>query len=83
MLTTGLIGGLLVGLMLLAQLRGMLGRPDFFPDAVLLMVLVLGPTGPTLFSRIPGALTIVWFITLFWRQTETSVALPSSTEEQR
>ena len=75
MLATGVVGGLLVAAMFLAQLGGLLMRPQLVVDLLLVLVLVSGIAEAVLFNKLPtNAFAIAWLIALCWRQTGASLA---------
>lgn len=75
MLATGVVGGLLVAAMFLAQLRGLLTCPQPVVDLLLVLVFVAGIPEAVLFNKLPtNAFTIAWLIALCWRQTGASLA---------
>jgi exopolysaccharide production protein ExoQ len=73
MLGTGLIGGLLVLGMFVAQGAAFLHRPKLFPDMMLVVVFVAGLADTVLFHAIPASFTTVWAISLFWRSADEYV----------
>jgi exopolysaccharide production protein ExoQ len=72
-LSVGLVGGLLLVAMFVTQLGSWVVRPQTFPDAVLVLVIVGGLADNMVFTPIPDACTLVWLIALFWRTTGRSV----------
>lgn len=78
----GVVGGLLMVLMYLAQLRHLLIRPELLPDAVTVLILVGGIADCMAFTPIPDACTLVWLLAMFWRQTGSSLdAMEPETRE--
>ena len=72
-LGTGLIGGaLLAGVFLCQFFRMFVDRTDF-PDTILLLILAGGFSENPLFNPLPGALTLLFFVSLFWRENQAKV----------
>jgi O-antigen ligase len=67
MINTGVVGGLLLAAMLLAQVGQMFLRPSAFPDMMVVMILVLGFADIPLLSVMPDAPTLLWIIAAVWR----------------
>ncbi|MGO9111419.1 MAG: O-antigen ligase family protein [Thermoguttaceae bacterium] len=67
MINTGVVGGLLLVAMFLAQVSQMFSRPSTFPDMMTVMVLVFGFADIPLFSVVPDAPTLLWIIAMVWR----------------
>jgi len=67
-LTTGVIGGLLLAPTLLSLVWNFFRRPNAFPDMVLALTFVAGMTEPMLFGPMPRSHVLFFLIALCWRQ---------------
>jgi O-antigen ligase len=67
MLGTGVIGGCLLLAMFWNLVRGAIRAPDYFPDVILVLVLVGGIADTVMFSPIPDSHTLMWLAALAWR----------------
>jgi O-antigen ligase len=78
-LSCGLVGGLLMVMMFLAQLRHLLFRGELLPDAVTVFVLIGGIADCMAFTPIPDACTLIWLLAVFWRQTGSTLDTAEAT----
>ena len=60
----GLIGTLFLVTILVIQFRTFLVSPDLFRDVMLVTLLVSGITETALYTRRPGALSVIWMFTI-------------------
>ncbi len=67
MLGTGLAGGVLLVVVFGRQLISLFAAHNLFPDTILLLVLIGGLTENPLFNPLPGATTLLFLISLYWR----------------
>ena len=85
LLGNGLPGGFLFLGMVGSQVVAFFRRPSIYPDVILAVVVVSGITEVVIFYPIPGACTLLWLISLFWRQMGASLegALPAVNHQGR
>jgi len=71
-LCTGFVGGLILCLAFLHQVLLVFARPSMFPDFVLAVILLGGVSEKVMLGPIPDSLTLLWLVSLVWRQVETA-----------
>lgn len=80
LLSTGIVGGAMVGAMFLFQVRRMVMSPDVLLDSLIVVSSVAGLTHLTMYTPMPGAFTLVWLFVQLWNPGELDLA-PSDDEE--
>jgi O-antigen ligase len=69
MLTTGLVGVLILAAMFLGLLDDVLRYRQLFPALVLAIVSVAGLTESLLFGPMPRTHTVLWLLAVYWHQS--------------
>ncbi len=73
-MATGLVGGLLLSTMLLTQIVQCFRRPDLFPDLLIILIGCNGLAESLIFNHIPDALTLLFLMSLVWRQQSATLS---------
>ena len=68
----GMIGGVLFLLVIAAQIMSLIHTPALFPCALLGLLFIGGMTENPLFNPIPGAMTLLFLISLVWTTSQES-----------
>lgn len=72
MLTTGIVGTLILAAMYLGLLDSILHYRRLFPTLVLAVITVAGLTESLLFGPMPRTHTVLWLLALYWQQSSTA-----------
>ena len=70
MLTTGIVGTLLLAAMFLGLFDNVIRYRELFPALVLVILVVAGLTESLLFGPMPRTHTVLWLLALYWHQSE-------------
>ncbi len=69
MLTTGIVGVLILAVMYLSLFDGVLCHRQLFPALVLTILVIAGLTESLLFGPMPRTHTVLWILALYWQQS--------------
>lgn len=70
LLTTGMLGALIVVCMGITQLYLAWKHPSLFPDSICIVIIFAGLLEVILFGPMPRVAVILWFAAIHWRNTE-------------